>query len=223
MLIQVERVLGPQDLDTIRSGLASAAFVDGAATAGPRAKTVKRNLQLPPDSKVALELGAIVSQALQRNALFNSAALPRRISTPMFNRYESGMEYGQHLDEAFMGQVNPLRTDIACTLFLTDPAAYGGGELVIQDLYGIHSVKLPAGNMIVYPANSMHRVNRVTHGARTSVILWVQSLVRDADRRRLLLDFDLAFRRLMVASPDHPEIGNFNACYNNLLRMWAEI
>lgn len=222
MLIQIDNVLAPQELDTIRAGLVGADFSDGAATAGPRAKRVKRNLQLPTDSTASVELGAIVSQALKRSVMFNSATLPQRISVPMFNRYETGMEYGQHLDDAFMGKEVRMRSDIACTLFLTDPAIYDGGELVIQDLYGFHTVKLPPGNLIVYPANSVHRVNGVTRGTRTSVIFWVQSMVRDSERRRLLFDLELAIRRLMVASPENPEIGSFNGCYNNLLRMWAE-
>lgn len=148
MLIQIEKVLEPQELDTIRNGLATAVFGDGLATAGPRAKRVKKYLQLPSDSKVAIELGAIVTQALKRNPLFESAALPRRTTVPMFNRYETGMEYGLHLDDAIMGQLDRMRTDISCTLFLTDPATYGGGELLVEDLYGFHTVKLPAGNLV---------------------------------------------------------------------------
>jgi len=222
MLIQIENVLESQELGTIRNGLASAAFGDGLATAGPRAKRVKKNLQLPSDSQAAIELGAIVTQALHRNALFNAAALPQRLSVPMFNRYETGMEYGLHLDDALMGKVNSMRTDIACTLFLTDPATYGGGDLVVEDLYGFHTVKLAAGNLILYPANSVHRVSPVTHGTRTSVIFWIQSMVRDSERRKLLFDLKVATRRLIVATPDNPEIGSFNGCYNNLLRMWAE-
>jgi PKHD-type hydroxylase len=142
----------------------------------------------------------------------------------MLNRYAEGMHYGNHVDNPLMGQPGErIRTDISATLFLSDPASYDGGELVIQDNYGFHAVKLQAGNMILYPATGVHRVEPVTRGVRHAVVFWVQSAVRDADKRRILFDLDMAVQRLTGLNPENPEIGNFTACYSNLVRMWAEI
>ena len=222
MLVRVENVLEPAELASIRERLASANFSDGAGTAGSLARTVKRNLQLPPDSPVAADLSPVVLQALQRSYAFNSAALPRQISPLLFNRYDTGMEYGPHIDNAFMGGAARMRSDIACTLFLSEPAEYEGGELEVRALYGGHSVRLAAGQLIVYPASSLHRVVPVTRGARLAVVFWVQSLVRDPERRRVLFDVELVIQRLRASAPGHPEIASLVGIYHNLLRLWTE-
>lgn len=221
MLVQIENVLRAPELQQLRTELARAEFVDGAATAGSQARMVKRNLQLPSDSPVAVELGRLVATALQRNSVFAAAAFPRRSSTPLFSRYEAGMTYGNHVDNALLGRQR-LRTDVAVTLFLSDPADYDGGELVIQDSYGVHAVKPPAGNMVVYPASSLHRVEPVTRGCRDAAVCWVESMIRDERQRRLLFDLDNSIRRLAAGDGDGQEIAPLTACYHNLLRMWAE-
>jgi len=175
------------------------------------------------DIQAAQELGGVVLAAVARNLLFQSATLPRRLSPPTFNRYGEGMQYGNHVDNAVMGHPNPMRADVAATIFLSDPASYDGGELVIEDTYGFHAVKLPPGNMILYPATSIHRVEPVRRGVRNAVVLWVQSSVSDAARRRLLFDMDMSIQRLNAANADNPEVGNLTACYSNLLRMWAKL
>jgi PKHD-type hydroxylase len=223
MLLQIQNVLEPAEVATLLAKSADAAFVDGALTAGPRARRVKRNLQMPADAALGADLRELVLAALARNPLFQCAAFPRRVTPPLFNRYAEGMLYGNHVDNPLMGKPDDrIRTDVSATLFLSDPADYDGGELVIQDNYGFHAVKLAPGNMILYPSTSIHRVEPVTRGVRNAVVFWVQSAVRDADKRRLLFDLDMAVQRLTGLNPDNPEIGNFTACYSNLMRMWAE-
>ena len=222
MLLQIHKVLEKSEVELLLGKSAIAEFVDGAATAGPRARRVKHNLQTRPDAPVASEIGNVVLAALARNLIFHSATLPRRISPPIINRYREGMRYGNHVDNALMGHSPPMRADVSATLFLSDPASYDGGELLIEDAYGFHSVKLQAGNMILYPTTSVHRVEAVTRGVRDAVIFWVQSSVADAAKRRLLFDLDMSVQRLTGADADNPEIGNLTACYSNLLRMWAE-
>ena len=221
MLVQIEKVLEPAELQQLRAGIAAVQYADGSATAGHQAKRVKLNQQIPADSPAAAELGRIVIQAIQRSTLFLAAALPKKISPPLFNRYGIGMTYGNHVDNAILGKPR-LRTDIAATLFLSDPADYDGGELVIQDSYGFHSVKLVAGNMLIYPATSLHRVQPVTRGARDAAVCWVESMVRDERQRRLLFDLDNSIRRVTAGNADHPEVAPLTACYHNLLRMWAD-
>ena len=223
MLLQIHQVLTKDEVEQLLEKSAQAAFVDGAKTAGPRARQVKNNLQLPPEGQLSAELGRLVLGALARNGVFQSAALPRRISPPLFNRYSEGMRYGNHIDNALMRQPDALRADVSGTLFLSDPSGYDGGELVIEDSYGFHSVKLQPGNLILYPSTSQHRVDPVTRGVRNAVVFWVQSAVRDADKRRLLFDMDLSIQRLNASVPDNPAIGNLTACYSNLLRMWADV
>lgn len=221
MLVQIERVLEPDELQQLHGGIAGVQYADGSATAGHQAKRVKQNLQIPIDSPAAAELGRIVVQAIQRSTLFLAAALPKKLSPPLFNRYQTGMNYGNHVDNAILGKPR-LRTDIAATLFLSEPAEYDGGELVIQDSYGYHSAKLPAGNMILYPATSLHRVQPVTRGVRDAAVCWVESMVRDERQRRLLFDLDNSIRRVTTGNADHTEIAPLTACYHNLLRMWAD-
>jgi PKHD-type hydroxylase len=223
MLLQIQNLIEKGDVEKLLMATGNAEFEDGALTAGPLARRVKANLQMRQNTPLSQELGSLVLAALARNMLFYSAALPRRILPPVFNRYAEGMQYGNHVDNALMGQPSGLRADIAGTLFLSDPASYDGGELVVQDNYGFHSVKLQPGNLIVYPATSVHRVEPVRRGVRNAVIFWVQSAVREAERRRLLFDMDMSIQRLAAASADNPEVGNLTACYSNLLRMWADV
>jgi PKHD-type hydroxylase len=227
MVVEIPDALDANAITAIRERLERAgdAWVDGRATAGRQGAQVKRNLQIAEDSRVAHELGDAVVAALERNPLFISAALPHRVYPPLFNRYEGGMHFGTHVDGAVRlvpGSAAKLRTDISATLFLTDPADYDGGELVVEDTHGTHTAKLSAGHMIVYPADSRHRVLPVTRGTRIGCFFWIESLVRDAARRRLLFDLDTAIRRLAAAGADDAARVRLTGCYHNLLRMWAQ-
>lgn len=227
MMLQIPDVLTPDELAHCRAVLDAADWIDGNATSGFQAAMAKNNRQLPQDGAAAREVGAIVTRALQANPLFVSAALPRTILSPLFNRYGVGMGFGDHVDNAIRrdpvtGQ--SLRTDLSATLFLSDPDDYDGGELVVEDAYGSHVVKLPAGALILYPASSLHQVTEVTRGVRTASFFWIQSLVRDDARRGLLLDMDVAIQRLSgaVGAAD-PSVLSLTGTYHNLLRMWAEV
>ena len=223
MLIRISSVLTAEELTTCRTRLAAAAWTDGRATAGTQSARVKENLQLPEDSGDARDLGQIVMRALERNAHFMAAALPRLVVPPNFNRYEPGMAYGAHVDNAIR-QVGRspvrLRTDISATLFLSDPADYDGGELIVD---GTQSAKLPAGDLIVYPATSVHRVAPVTRGRRDAAFFWVQSMVKDESERALLFELDRSIVELNRSVPDNPALVRLTACYHNLLRRWAEM
>lgn len=222
MLLQIENLLPPDVVLHMNQVMDRAQWVDGRVTAGHQSARVKYNLQLPEESDEARELGEIMLAALSRNALFVSAALPRRIFPPLFNYYQAGMNFGPHVDTALRGGVNPIRTDLSATLFLTNPEDYDGGELIIDDTYGCHRVKLPAGQMVLYPASSLHRVAPITRGARRSCFFWVQSFVRDDAKRTLLFALDVATQRLTQRAHDAPELLQLTACYHNLIRMWAE-
>ena len=230
MLLQVPKVLDPAQLGAMRARLAAAgdAWVDGRATAGHQGTQVKSNLQLAENSAVARELGDVVLGALERNPLFISAALPSRVYPPMFNRYEGGMQFGSHVDGAVRlipGTGTKFRTDVSATLFLSAPEDYDGGELLIEGSYGVQKVKLPAGDMVLYPAGSLHRVEPVTRGSRLASFLWVQSMVRDDAQRTLLFDLDMAIVRLTRDSSNvagNPALVSLTGSYHNLLRMWAE-
>lgn len=225
MILHVEGVLTPDQVAVCRDRLSAADWIDGRATAGEQSARAKRNLQVPEDSAVARELGELILGSLGRNPPFVSAALPLRVFPPLFNRYDEGMAFDTHVDNAirFAGPVR-FRTDISCTLFLTDPADYDGGELIVEDAYGEHAVKLPAGDMILYPASSLHRVAPITRGARWSSFFWAQSMVRSDEQRTLLHDLDDAIQRLSVkVGQGDPEVVALAGTYNNLLRMWAEV
>lgn len=221
MLLQIEKALNADELAHVHARLAQAEFADGRITAGHQSGQVKRNRQLPEDHPVAQELAAFIAAAVQRHPLFITGVLPRRIFPPLINRYEPGMDFGVHVDNALRGRQS-LRTDVSCTLFLTAPEDYAGGELVIEDTYGSHTVKLAAGDAILYPASSLHRVTPVTQGIRTAAFFWVESLVRDDARRTLLLNLDLTIQSLTRKHPDSAELIHLTGCYHNLLRMWAE-
>jgi PKHD-type hydroxylase len=226
MLLQIPDVLTRDQVAQARHLLDHADWIDGRATAGYQSGRVKQNLQLSDDHPVARELGETILAALQRNALFVAAALPLRIYPPLFNRYEGGGSFGNHVDNSIRqipGTPLRIRTDLSATLFLADPDDYDGGELLVDDTYGMHSVKLPAGSLILYPSTSLHRVTPVTRGARVASFFWIQSLVRDDGHRTLLFDLDTAIQRLTVDAPDHPSAVQLTGVYHNLLRQWAEL
>jgi PKHD-type hydroxylase len=225
VLLQIPDVLDGAQVAHARRLLDSAQWVDGRVTAGHQSALVKRNVQLPEDSPVARELGEMILAALQQNPLFIAAALPLRVYPPLFNRYEGGGEFGNHVDNAIrqFGSSLRLRTDLSATLFVSAPSDYEGGELLIEDTYGVHSVKLPAGHLILYPATSLHRVTPVTSGARVASFFWIQSMVADDGRRTLLFDLDSAIQRLHADVPDHPSGVQLTAVYHNLIRRWAAL
>ena len=224
MILAIPNVLTSEQLAHARLVLEAAAWVDGKVTAGAQSAQAKNNLQVPEGSPPARELGEMILTALGTNEAFVSAALPLRVFPPLFNRYDVGHGFGAHVDNAIrFASGQRFRTDISCTLFLSDPADYEGGELVIQDTFGEQSMKLPAGAMIVYPGTSLHRVQPVTRGSRWASFFWAQSMVADDGRRRLLHDLD---RSVMEARADlgdkHAAVLRLTAVYHNLLRTWAD-
>ena len=225
MIVQIPGVLTPDQVRYMREQLAASPWVDGLATAGYQGARVKDNRQIDEAAPLARELGDIVLGALERNPLFISAALPNRVYPPLFNRYEGGMHFGNHVDNAVRllpGNGAKIRTDISATLFLSSTEEYDGGELLVEDTYGAHAIKLPAGDMVMYPATSLHRVTPVTRGARLASFLWIESMVRDDAQRTLLFDLDNAIQRLNASGADETACAHLTACYHNLLRMWAQ-
>ncbi|MEM5339983.1 Fe2+-dependent dioxygenase [Paraburkholderia azotifigens] len=226
MIVSIPDVLSPAEAAAMRAELeASDAWVDGRATAGYQGAPVKRNQQIEQTSPIALEMGDRIVASLERHPLFISAALPNRVYPPLFNRYEGGMHFGSHVDGAIRlvpGSGVRVRTDISITLFLTPPDEYDGGELLIEDTFGVQEVKLPAGHAIVYPGTSLHQVRPVTRGARVSSFFWAQSLVRDDTQRAMLFDLDGAIQRLNASNGDEAARRTLVGCYHNLLRMWSE-
>ncbi|HET7267285.1 MAG TPA: Fe2+-dependent dioxygenase [Oleiagrimonas sp.] len=225
MLIHVPEVLDAAQTVHVRETLQAAEWSDGRETVGPQGARVKRNQQLPDASSTRRELGAIVLEALARNSLYHAATLPQKTLPPRFNRYQGGEQYGFHVDGSIMAMpdnAGQLRSDIACSLFLNEPDAYDGGELVISDTYGEHEVKLPAGDLVVYPASSLHRVTPVTRGTRLAAFFWVQSLIRDDAQRRMLFELDASIRQLDTGDTGRAVTLQLTAVYHNLLRMWAQ-
>jgi PKHD-type hydroxylase len=225
MMLQIPQVLSPDQVAQFRARMDGAAWVDGNVTSGHQSAQAKYNEQLPEDSPVARELGEAIVAALGRNQLFFSAALPKRVFPPLFNRYRGGMEFGNHVDGAVRVHGPSglrIRTDISATLFLAAPEEYDGGELLVEDTYGVQRVKLPAGHMVLYPSTSLHRVSPVTRGARVASFFWIQSMVREDAQRALLFDMDMAILRLSKDNPGHPALVSLTGCYHNLLRMWTE-
>lgn len=225
MMLHVPEVLTPAELAECRQLLASAQWQDGLATAGTQAACVKRNRQLPENTPTIARLREIVTAALVRNPLFFSAALPNRILPPYFNRYEGGEHYGNHVDNAIRrawGSPLNYRTDVSTTLFFTDPDDYEGGELIVEDAYGTHEARLPAGDAIVYPSTTLHHVEPVTAGARVCSFLWTQSMVRDDWKRHMLFDLDTNIQLLRANLGDTAETVALTSHYHNLLRLWAE-
>ena len=227
MMLHVTQAISLDAVARIRRLIDAAAWTDGRVTAGTQSAQVKNNLQLPEDSQASREARLIVLDELGRSALFFSGALPKRIYPPLFNRYEGATNaFGSHVDNAvrtFAPTGERVRTDLSATLFLSDPGDYEGGELVVQDTYGEHPVKLPAGDLILYPASSLHRVEPVTRGARVASFFWIQSMIRDTERRGLLFEMDMAILRLRQTQGDTEPVVALVACYHNLTRMWAEL
>ncbi len=225
MLIQIPQVLDAPALARCRQLLERADWADGRITAGNQSAQVKNNSQLAEGSPALEPLRALLMEHLGRSALFFAATLPRRIYPPLFNRYAGERNaFGNHVDNAIRDlprNGGQLRTDVSCTLFLAHPDEYDGGELIVEDSYGTHSVKLAAGDAIVYPSSSLHRVEPVTRGARLASFFWIESLVRETERRRMLFDMDVAIANLRQDSGDTAPVVKLTACYHNLLRMWA--
>ena len=224
MLLHIPDIFSQEQLRQMRAALDAADWVDGRETVGVQGAQVKRNRQLPDASPLRRQLGEAVLGALAKNPLYHTAVLPLRTLPPRFNRYEGGGEYGMHVDGSVMSLPNgeQLRSDISCTLFLSEPDEYDGGELIVSDTYGEHEVKLPAGDAIIYPSSSLHRVQPVTRGARVAAFFWVQSLVRDDSLRRLLFELDASIQRLAATGADCDAVLQLTGTYHNLLRRWAE-
>lgn len=224
MMLQIPNVLTPEQVQQCRQALDQADWTDGRATAGHLAQKAKNNQQLPA-GELAGKLADFILDRLAATPLFISAALPLKVFPPRFNRYEGGGNYGNHVDNAILtisGTPHRVRTDVSATLFLSNPDEYEGGELLVEDTYGSHSVKLPAGHMVLYPGTSLHRVTPVTRGVRVASFFWIQSLVRDDSQRSLLLELDTAIQRLTQSLPDSPELVRLTGVYHNLLRQWSE-
>ena len=226
MLLQVPQVLNADEVRHARELLDAAEWIDGRVTAGHQSALAKDNEQVPEQHPAAREVGQTIVAALARNPLFRSAAIPLHVYPPLFNRYTGGQSFGSHVDNAVRrvtGTANQIRTDVSATLFLCEPDEYDGGELIVEDTYGVQSVKLAAGSMVLYPATSLHHVRPVTRGARLASFFWIQSMVRDDSARTLLFDLDLSIQRLAGEAPEHPSVLQLTGVYHNLLRRWAEV
>ncbi|MBB1601804.1 Fe2+-dependent dioxygenase [Variovorax sp. UMC13] len=225
MMLHIPEVLSAAQVNEMRAALDATDWVDGRETVGAQGAQVKRNRQLPEQSPVTAQLGGLVLAALARSTLFFSAALPLRFVPPLFNRYEGGEHYGLHVDGSVRrtGAGQQLRTDLSCTLFLAEPEDYDGGELEVVDTYGVHEVKLPAGDLILYPASSLHRVTPVTRGARVCSFFWLQSMVRDNAQRAMLFELDQTIQKLRARLGESEETVALTGQYHNLLRMWSEV
>jgi PKHD-type hydroxylase len=227
MLVCVPDVLSKQEVAEFRSIMDAAAWEDGRSTAGAQSALVKKNEQLPPDGEVARALGARVVTALTANPLFISAAIPLQIFPPLFNRYGAGHHFGIHVDNAVRGDLLTglrIRTDLSVTLFLSEPDEYDGAELVVEDHYGSHEVKLPAGHLVLYPASSLHMVTPITRGVRVASFFWIPSMIRDDRARGMIIDLDNTIQALVQRlGRDDPETVKLTGIYHNLIRHWAEV
>jgi PKHD-type hydroxylase len=226
MLLAIPDVLNKDQIAKARDILETAAWVDGRVTAGHQSARAKDNMQIPEEHPAAKELGDMILKSLGRNPLFLSAALPLHVFPPLFNRYQIGQSFGNHVDNALRqipGTGHRIRTDLSATLFLAEPDTYEGGELTVEDTYGLHQIKLPAGHLILYPSTSLHHVKPVTSGARLAAFFWIQSLVRDDGQRTLLFDLDTAIQGIARDTPDHPSALQLTGVYHNLLRRWSEV
>ena len=226
MMLHIPGVLTPEQVAQFRQRLDQSNWIDGRASVGAQGAQVKRNRQLPEASPLAVELGQIVVTALKNHPLFFAAVLPLRILPPYFNSYTGGEHYGMHIDGAIRTASNgmlSMRADVSSTLFLSDPDEYDGGELEVVDSYGAHEVKLPAGDLIVYPSSSVHQVTPVTRGERVCSFMWTQSMVRDDWKRSLLFELDQNIQQLRAAHGDTPALVGLTGHYHNLLRLWADM
>jgi PKHD-type hydroxylase len=226
MLLQIPDILTPEAVAQCRQMMEQADWVDGKVTAGHQSAQAKDNMQLPEDHPAARQMGDMIVAALERNLLFMAAAVPLKVFPPLFNRYQGGQSFGTHVDNAIRqvtGTPHRVRTDLSATLFLSQPDEYEGGELLVEDTYGVHQVKLPAGHLILYPASSLHQVRAVTRGARLASFFWIQSMVRDDGQRTLLFDLDMAIQGLNQDLPGHRSAVQLTGIYHNLLRRWADV
>ena len=225
MLLHIPQVLTAAQVAQCRQALEAAPWVDGRVTAGHQSAKAKDNMQLPEDHPTARDLGEMILAALDRNPLFTSAALPLKVFPPLFNRYQGGQSFGVHVDNAVRqvrGTPHRVRTDLSATLFLAAPEEYDGGELIVDDTYGAHKVKLPAGHMVLYPSSSLHHVAPVTRGARIASFFWIQSMVRDDGERTLLFDLDSAIQKVNASADNEKAAVQLTGIYHNLLRRWAD-
>ncbi|MGB6055017.1 MAG: Fe2+-dependent dioxygenase [Burkholderiaceae bacterium] len=226
MLLRVPEVLSAEAVQRCRQLIEAAEWADGKITAGTQSEQVKNNRQLPEDAEASKAARAIVLEGLSKSALFITGALPKKTFPPLFNRYDGDANtFGNHIDNAVRTSKATglwVRTDLSCTLFLSEPDEYDGGELVIEDTFGTQSVKLAAGDLILYPSSSVHRVEPVTRGCRLASFFWIESMVRDDDKRRLLFDLDMAILTLRGSDGDTAPVIKLTGCYHNLLRMWAD-
>lgn len=223
MLLRIPEVVGRAELDTIAELLREARFVDGRLSAGKAARRVKHNEELDPDAALLERLNSMVMVPLVKHPLYRSAALPLRVASPFYARYTPGMSYGMHVDDPVMGAGERYRSDVSCTVFLNAPEDYDGGELVIRTAFGDTEVKLPAGDAVVYPSSSLHRVAEVTRGARLVAVTWIQSLVRDPAQRELLHELNTAREKLLAEAPEADATAQVDHAYVNLVRMWSEV
>ncbi len=225
MLLQIPEVLNTAQIAECRKVLGQVEWADGRITAGYQSAQVKHNLQLPEDHPAARRLGDIILAALEKNPLFMSAALPLKVFPPLFNCYREGQGFGAHIDNAIRqvkGTPHRVRTDVSATLFLSNPDEYDGGELVVEDTYGSHGIKLPAGSMILYPAGSVHHVTAITRGERLAAFFWVQSMVKSDEERSLLFNLDTAIQSIARELPQHAAGVQLTGLYHNLLRCWGD-
>lgn len=227
MLICIPKVLSKAQVIACRQRMDATEWIDGKTTAGQQSAAVKQNSQLPENSPLATEIGNLILDALAQTPQFISAALPLKIFPPLFNRYQQGGQFGTHVDNAIRhvpGTIVRIRTDLSCTLFLSEPEEYLGGELVIEDNYGAQAVKLAAGDLVLYPSTSLHRVEAVTEGARICSFCWLQSMVRDDGERTLLYDLDQNIQNLAITlGLNHPQVVELSSIYHNLIRRWADV
>lgn len=227
MMVHIPGVLDKPQVAALRAAIDAGEWIDGNQTSGPQAALAKKNLQLRNESEAAKSAGEIVRQALKANRTFFAAALPLKIVPPLFNRYEGGHTFAPHIDNAVRfqrGSDDPVRTDVSATLFLSEEDEYDGGELTVEDTYGAHSVKLPAGDLILYPASSIHHVTPITRGVRVASFFWIQSMIRDDAQRAQLLNMDVAIQQLAQrVGQDNPQILALTGVYHNLLRRWSEV
>jgi len=226
MLLNIPNVLTPEQVVEARKLLDAAEWVDGKVTAGYQSARTKDNQQIPDGHPAARQVGEMIVKALGQNPLFLSAALPLQVFPPLFNRYSGGQSFGTHVDNAIRqvpGTPHRIRTDLSATLFFAGAEEYDGGELCVEDAYGVKIVKLPPGHMVLYPATSLHHVKPVTRGVRLCSFFWIQSMVRDDGRRSILFDLDLAIQRLSRDHPEHPSAVQLTGVYHNLLRQWTEM
>jgi PKHD-type hydroxylase len=227
MLLSIPRVLTKDAVAALRRDIDAAEWIDGNATSGQQSALAKRNMQLPEDSAVAKKAGNVILDALERVPLFVAGALPLKVFPPLFNRYGEGQAFGMHVDNALRVRRDGgfrIRSDLSATLFLCEPEDYDGGELIVEDNYGVHAVKLGAGDLVLYPASSLHRVEPITRGARVASFFWIQSMVRDDAKRTLLFDMDMAIQALArEVGQGHSQVVSLTGAYHNLLRMWIEV